>query len=55
MSGLTPFPVSSRTGNPTWTVIEIATGECHGTFDCEAEVSLCQAFAKLTRDEVEVL
>ena len=41
--------------DPIWTVIEIATGECHGTFDCEADVSLCLAFAKLTQDEVEVL
>ena len=41
--------------DPTWTVIEIATGEALGTFDSEADVALCLAFAKLGRDQVEVL
>ena len=41
--------------DPTWTVIEIATGEELGTYDSEADVTLCLAFAKLSRDEVEVL
>ena len=41
--------------DPTWTVIEIATGEELGTYDSQADVSLCLAFAKLSRDEVEVL
>ena len=41
--------------NPNWTVIEIATGREHGPFDSEADVSLCLAFAKLARDQVEVL
>ena len=36
-------------------VIEIATGEDLGTFDSEADVALCLAFAKLGRDQVEVL
>ncbi len=41
--------------DPSWTVIEIATGEALGTFDSEADVALCLAFAKLRRDQVEVL
>ena len=41
--------------DPSWTVIEIATGEALGTFDSEADVALCLAFAKLGRDQVEVL
>ena len=41
--------------DPTWTVIENATGEELGTFDSEADVALCLAFAKLGRDQVEVL
>ena len=41
--------------DPTWTVIEIATGEDLGTYDSEADVALCLAFAKLARDQVEVL
>ena len=40
---------------PSYTVMEIETGECHGPFDCEVDVSLCLAFAKLSRDEVEVI
>ena len=38
-----------------YTVIELATGEDHGTFDSEAEVAACLAFAKLTLEQVEVL
>ena len=41
--------------DPTWTVIELATGREHGPFDSEADVALCLAFEKLGRDEVEVL
>ena len=41
--------------DPSWTVIEIATGTCHGTYDSKMEVAACLAFAKLSRDEVEVL
>ena len=33
--------------DPTWTVIEIATGEDLGTYDSEADVALCLAFANL--------
>ncbi len=40
---------------PVFSVIEIGTGVCHGVFDSEADVSLCLAFAKLSRDEVEVI
>ncbi len=46
-------------GLPAWparfTVIEIATGEDHGTYDSEAEAVACLAFAKLSRDEVEIV
>ena len=41
--------------DPSWTVIEIATGREVGTFDSEADVALCLAFEKLARDQVEVL
>ena len=41
--------------DPSWTVIEIATGEALGTFDSEADVALCLAFEKLARDQVEVI
>ena len=40
---------------PSYTIIELATGEDHGTYDSEAEVGMCLAFAKLSRDQVEVL
>ncbi len=36
-------------------MIEVATGEYHGTFDSEADVALCLAFAKLSRDQVEIV
>ena len=46
-------------GIPLWparyTVIEIATGEDHGTFESLAEVAACLAFARLSLDQVEVL
>ena len=41
--------------DPTWTVIEMATGREHGPFDSEAEIALCLAFEKLSREQVEVL
>ena len=41
--------------DPTWTVIEIATGREHGPYDSEADVALCLAFEKLARHEVEVI
>ena len=45
-------------GLPAWparfTVIEIDTGECHGSFDSEAEVAACLVFARLGRDQVEI-
>ena len=40
---------------PRYTVIELATGACHGAYDSMADVALCLAFAKLSRDEVEVI
>ena len=41
--------------DPQFTVIELATGEDHGTYDSEAEVAACLAFAKLSWEQVEVL
>ncbi len=41
--------------NPTWTVIETATGREHGPYDSEADVALCLAFEKLDRDRVEIV
>ena len=41
--------------DPTWTVIEIATGRDLGTYDSEAEIALCLAFEKLSREQVEVI
>ena len=41
--------------DPSWTVIEIATGEELGTFDSVADIALCLAFAKLNRDQVEIV
>ena len=41
--------------DPSWTVIEIATGEELGTFDSVADIALCLAFAKLGRDQVEIV
>ncbi len=41
--------------DPTWTVVELATGREHGPFDSEMEVAACLAFAKLGREQVEVL
>ena len=41
--------------DPSWTVIEIATGREHGPFDSAADVALCLAFEKLSPDQVEVL
>ena len=40
---------------PRYTVIELATGEEHGPLDSWEEVAMCFAFAKLSRDEVEVI
>ena len=46
-------------GIPIWpaqyTVIELATGDDHGTYDSEAEVAACLAFAKLSWHQVEVI
>ena len=41
--------------DPSWTVIELASGREHGPFDSEADVCLCLAFAKLARDQVEIV
>ena len=34
--------------DPSWTVIEIATGREYGPYDSEADVALCLAFAGST-------
>ena len=39
--------------DPTWTVIESASGREHGTFDTAADVALCLVIEKLARDQVE--
>ena len=41
-------------GPPFYTVIELDTGEDHGTFETEAEVAACLAFAGLRPDQVDV-
>ena len=35
--------------DPTWTVIELATGRERGPFSDKADIALCLAFAKLHR------
>ena len=40
---------------PRFTVIELATGTEYGPFDTEAEASASLVFAKLSRDEVEIV
>ena len=44
-----------RLWDPSFTVIELETGQEVGTFDSEADIALCLAFGKLDRDQVEVL
>ena len=41
--------------DPSYTVIELATGETHGPFDSEAEAVAELAFAGLAFDEVEIV
>ena len=41
-------------GPPFYTVIELDTGEDHGTYETEAEVAACLAFAGLRPDQVEI-
>ena len=40
---------------PRYTVIEIATGTDHGTWYSMAEVAMCLAYARLSREDVEVI
>ena len=40
---------------PRFTVIEIASGVNHGTWDRWEDVVVCLAFAKLSRDQVELI
>ena len=40
---------------PRYTVVELATGEDHGTWDSWEEVAMCLAFARLSREEVEII
>ena len=40
---------------PRYTVIELATGVEHGPLDSWEEVAMCLAFAKLSRQEVEII
>ena len=41
--------------DPQYTVIELETGRELGTYDSEADITLCLAFEKLRRDQVEVV
>ena len=41
--------------SPRYTVIEIATGADHGTWDSMAEVAMSLAYARLSREDVEVI
>ncbi len=41
--------------DPSYTVIELATGETHGPFDSEAEAVAELAFTGLSFDEVEII
>ena len=50
-----PTSRASRSGDPTWTVVELESGREHGPFDSEADVALCLAFEKLDRGRVEVV
>ena len=36
-------------------MIEVATGEDHGTWDSWEEVAMCLAFARLSHDQVEII
>ena len=38
-----------------YTVVELETGAEHGPLDSWEEVAMCLAFAKLSREEVEVV
>ena len=40
---------------PRYTVVELATGEEHGPLYSWEEVAMCLAFAKLSREEVEIV
>ena len=40
---------------PSYTVVEIATGDELGTCDSLEEVALCLAFARLSEEDVEVI
>ena len=40
---------------PRFTVVELATGEEHGPLDSWEEVAMCLAFARLSREEVEIV
>ena len=40
---------------PRYTVVELATGVEHGPLDSWEEVAMCLAFAKLSREDVEVI
>ena len=41
--------------DPSFTVVELATGVEHGPFDSETDVALCLVFEKLRREQVEVV
>ena len=46
---------AAQVGPPFYTVIEVETGEDHGTYDTEAEAAACLVFLGLRIDQVEIL
>ena len=40
---------------PRYTVVELTTGEEHGSWDSWEEVAMCLAFERLSRHEVEII
>ena len=51
----TPARHAVAVGPPYYTVIELETLEDHGTYETEAEVAACLAFAGLRIEQVEIL
>ena len=49
------MPPAAQAGPPFYTVIELESGLDHGTYDTEAEVAACLAFAGLRIGQVEIV
>ena len=50
-----PARHAAQPGPPFYTVIELETGEDHGTYDTEAEAAACLVFLGLRIEQVEIL